>query len=166
LKEIVTRIPLVVVGAVVVLAASCSSGTTTQERQTNSEAVSHIETLGVRIKSSECHSAKTAGTFACTLHTPQGVTIAVTINHDRQNKIVYTTTAGLIDGRSTQRRLTQQLELRLRQPLTVTCPAIVAANNHDTFTCQASPTQPPRQPHNIVVTVLDDHTGDFTYRIT
>ena len=65
----------------------------------------------------------------------------MTVGQDRKNHKTYTTTAGLINGVATQRRLTQQLERRLHKSVIVSCPAVVPANNHDAFACT---TWPPR----------------------
>ena len=129
-------------------------------------ASTHIEQLGVKVKSSRCRASGHGGDFSCTLRTPTGVSVAVTVGHDLRNNVVYTTTAGLIDGRVVGRRLSQQLGQRLRQNITAKCPAVTAANTRDTFTCEVWPTATPAQRHQATITVLDDHTGDFTYRIT
>jgi len=99
------------------------------------------------------------------MQTKDGVTVAVDVGRDLQHHTVYTTKSGLIDGVSTQRRLADQLNRQFRETdVKVECPAVVAANDHQTFRCRA--TLHKGATHTVTVTVLDDRTGDYTYRLS
>jgi hypothetical protein len=141
-------------------AAACSgSAQRAAPKTVDAQTQQHVQALGVRVASTRCTHQATAGNYACTVKTPNDVKISVAVSRDRHNKVVYTTTAGLIDGDATARRLDAQLSQQLHSKVDVKCPAVVPANVEGTFTCTAAN-------HTVLVTVLDDHTGDYTYRVT
>lgn len=142
--------------------AACTPGPTSAETREATRTQDHVESIGIKTASATC-DREAKHRFACSITTPDDITIEMTVtNRSGNGQPQYETTRGLIDGDATARQLQLQLGHRLQTNVTVNCPAIVTANTGDTFTCTAKP-ENTKATRNLRVTILNDRTGDFTF---
>lgn len=146
------------------MAGGCSnSEASSAERHTATSVEHHIESIGVKTKQASCiRQGRT--TYRCALAAKNGATIKVEVTESNPGQLQYQTLSGLIDGPATARRLEQIWTQQSHLPAKATCPNVIAANSKMSVVCTLQP-EGRQKRQRIRVTILDDKTGDFTYKV-
>jgi hypothetical protein len=145
-------------------AQGCSTSEPSRaEAQAAKRVQTHIDGIGVRIEHASCTKGVQTR-FKCVLAAKNGATITVDVTDPTSGAPVYQTLSGLIDGPATARRLELIWSQQAHQTVRASCPTVIAANRHMTAMCTVRVASSTKR-RRIRITILNDRTGDFTYKV-